>query len=274
MATKATAKKSTSTAVATWDEELAKQAQVAAAQEASTATGQMYGLEGGILTFNDAPLPGNEMAVIVLDSIFETIFYAGKYDPSNPTGPTAFAHGRVEKELVWHENSSPEFAGKLCSESEVCEWGSADTGRGKAAKETRRVAMISAGMFDDKGRFQPFEEVEHFETAAIGYMRLPVTSVKGFAGYVKQVTSALKRPPHGVFTRVSVVRDSGTQFKVLFEPLSQVPGDLMAAIMARHEEAKGAIEFPYSPYEEPEEKPARSRAAKAPAKAAGRGKRY
>lgn len=285
MATKTTAKtaakKSTSTAVAKWDEELARQAQIAAAVEESTATGQFFSLKSGVLSFNDNQIPGNEMAVVILDGILETIYYEGEYDIDNPSGPTAFAFGREEKAMTWHENSAPDFAGKLCNESEVCEWGSAEKGRGKAARETRRLAMIPAGTLEN-GKFKAFDDEDAFANSAIAYMKLPVTSVKGYAGFVKTIAGALKRPPHGIFAKVKVVPDAGTQFKVVFEALSPVPDDLMATIMARHEEAVASIEFPYPAYEEPEAKPARSRGGKASkpaAKSAGkaaspRGKRY
>lgn len=281
----ATAKKATTTAVAKWDEELARQAQMAAAVEESTATGQFFSLKSGVLSFNDSPMPNNEMAVVILDSILETVYYEGEYDPDSPQAPTAFAFGRDEKTLTWHENSAPEFAGKLCKDSEVCEWGSADKGCGKAARETRRLALISAGNFDSMGKFEPFDDPDAFESAAIGFMKLPVTSVKGYAAFVKQIAGALKRPPHGVFTRVKVVPDPNTLFKVTFEPLAQVPNDLMGLIMQRHEEAKSVIEFPYPRYDENEvSKPApRGRGGRggkaAPARGAkaappARGKRY
>ena len=167
----------------------------------------------------------------------------------------------------------------------MCEWGSADTGRGKAARETRRLALIPAGTFDRMGKFEAFDDVESFEAAGIGFMKLPVTSVKGYAAFVKQIAGALKRPPHGVFTRIKVVPDPNSQFKVTFEPLAQVPDEIMGVIMQRHEEAKATIETPYPRFdEEAEKKPARGRGGKAappargakapPAKAAGRAKRY
>ena len=275
----ATAKTSKSTAEVKWDEELARQAQVAAAVEESTATGQFFSLKSGVLSFNDNPLPNNEMAVVILDGILETVYYEGKYDPDSPQGPTAFAFGRDEKTLTWHENSAPEFAGKLCCESEVCEWGSADTGRGKAARETRRLAMVPAGTFDN-GKFKAFGDEDQFESSAISYMKLPVTSVKGYAAFVKQVAGALKRPPHGIFTRVKVVPDPSSQFKVIFEPLGQVPNELLGIVMKRHEEAVASIEFPYAAFDENASKPApRGRGGKAAppsrgAQSGGRGKRY
>lgn len=262
----ATRKKSTSKAVANWDAELAAQAEIAAGMEANTGGGSFFSTRGGTLSWQDSPLPNDEMAVIILDHIFETVYYEGRYDPDTPQSPVAFAFGRDEAELRWHENSDPEFAGELCSESEVCEWGSADTGRGKAARETRRLAMIPAGTFDRDGGFELYEDEDHYAKTEIGYMKLPVTSVKGFASFVKQVAGALKRPPFGIVARVAVVPDPKTQFKVTFEALEKVPDDLISVIMERREEAMAAIDFPYTRNDETEEAPApRSRAAKKPA---------
>lgn len=283
MATAKTTKKtSTSTAVAKWDEELARQAQAAAAVEESTATGQFFSLKGGLLSFNDNPLPNNEMAVVILDGILENVFYEGKYDPDNIQGPTCFAFGREEKSMEPHKiviesGNSQAGASGQCAGCEMNEWGSADTGRGKACRNTRRLAMVSAGTFEN-GKFKPFTEEEHFESAAIAFMKLPVTSVKGYAAFVKQIAGALKRPPHAIFTKVSVRPDPSSQFKVVFEPLSQVPDELLGVIMTRHEEAVASIDFPYSPFEE-QERPAPKRGGKAspPArggKAAARPKRY
>jgi len=192
-----------------WDEELAKQAAVAAKVEESTSTGAFFGLKSGVLAFNDSPLPNNEMAVVILDSMLENVFYGGKYDPDEPQAPACFAFGRDEKEMAPHASvlEAGSQGGDVCQGCANNEWGSADTGRGKACRNTRRLAMIPAGKLEANGKFKAFTDVEHFETAGIGYMKLPVTSVKGYAAFVKQVTGALRRPPHAIFTRVKVVPD-------------------------------------------------------------------
>ncbi len=270
---------SKTTAVAKWDEELARQAELAAGMENSTATGQFFGLKSGVLSFNDAPLPNNEMAVIVLDAVLENVYYEGKYDPDSPQSPMCFAFGRDEKTMAPHkivvEASNQQCgASGLCSGCEMNEFGTAEVGRGKACRNTRRLAMIPAGTLEN-GKFKPFTDEEHFESASIAFMKLPVTSVKGYAAYVKQVAGALKRPPHAIFTKVKVVPDPKSQFKVTFEPLSQVPDDLLGAVMQRHEEAKSVIDFPYTPFEEEEAPPPR-RGAKAakPASKPARGRKY
>lgn len=266
----ATRKTSKSKAMTNWDAELAAAAEIAAGMEANSGGGSFFSAKNGVLSWQDNPLPNNEVYAIILDHIFETVYYEGPYDPDTPQSPTAFAFGRDESEMRWHENSDPEFAGELCSESEVCEWGSADTGRGKAARETRRLALIPAGQTDRSGELEIFEDVDHYAKTEIGYMKLPVTSVKGFASFVKQVAGALKRPPFGIVTKISVVPDAKTQFRVVFEAIEKVSDDLMQTIMERREEAVASIDFPYTRDENeepaPKKKPARkSAAAKKPA---------
>ena len=58
--------------------------------------------------------------------------------------------------------------------------------------------------------------------------------------------------------------DPKTQFKIVFEPIMNIPDEFMSAIMQRHEEAKSTIDFPYQPAEEVAPTPKRgSRAAAA-----------
>jgi hypothetical protein len=262
------------TALVNWDEELAKQAAIDAGMEDSTATGQFFSTKGGILCFNDAPLPNNQMAVVVLDAILENVFYEGKYDPENPTGPVCFAFGRDEKTLTPHQIvvEAGNAQHEMCAGCELNEWGSADVGRGKACRNTRRLVMIAAGSFNAAGKFELIEEPEHYETAAIAFLKLPVTSVKGYAATVKQVTGALKRAMWSMVMKVKVVPDPKSQFKVVFEPVMNLPDELLGTVKKRHDEAMAVIDFPYQPNEEEEPKPApKSRAAQRPAvKKAGR----
>jgi len=255
---------SKSTAVANWDEELAKQAEIAANMEANSGGGQFFGLKSGILTWQDAPLPGNQMAVVIVDSILENVYYEGKFDPEQIQSPGCFAFGRDEDSMEPHEKAQD----KKCGQCKGCpnnEWGSADVGRGKACRNVRRLAMIPAGKFNKQGQFEMFEDVEDFEGSTIGFMKLPVTSVKGYASFVKQLAGTLRRPPHGVITLVRVVPDAKSQFKVLFEPITTVPNEFITAVMARNNEAKSIIDFPYSPTED-DARPKKSSKAKQPRK--------
>jgi hypothetical protein len=249
---------------AKWEEELAKQADMAAKAEANAGGGgKFFSTRGGMLSFDDAPLPNNQMAVIIVDTIFENTYYEGVYDPDAPASPLCFAFGRDEDDMVPHvivTDAGNEQAAD-CGQCPMNEWGSADVGKGKACKNTRRLAMIPAGQFDRQGQFEMIEDIEHFETVDFGFMKLPVTSIKGYANFVKQVAGTLRRPPHGIVTKVRIVPDAKTQFKVVFEPMMNVPDEIMGAVMKRNEEAKTVIDFPYTPFEETEAPQKQSRRA-------------
>lgn len=251
-------KKPQSKAVVSWADELGKYADEAAGMEVNTGGGQFFSLKSGVLSWQDNPLQNNQMAVVILDSIMENVFYDGEYDPDNPLGPSCFAFGRDERAMAPHPLVT-EAKNQKCGPSGLCEgcpmnaWGTADKGKGKACRNTRRLAMIPAGNFNQAtGKFELIKDEDHFSLTTIGLMKLPVTSVKGYASFVKQVAGTLRRPPFGIATKVRVIPDAKTQFKVLFEPLINLPDTLMTVIMKRHEEAKTMIDFPYQPNDEEE----------------------
>ena len=274
-ATKKTAAKKPGKAMVSWSEELAKRAQVAASIEENVGSGGAFiSLKGGRMTFNGAEVPGNKMNVVVLDHILEYTYYADGYDADNPQPPDAYALGRDENTLRWHENSIPEYAGELCKDSDINQWGSADKGKGKACKNQRRLALITEDEATD---------VEAIEEATPAFLRIPVMSVKGWAGYVRQLEKTLQRPPLGVVTEISVVPDPKSQFKLQFRLVEAIEdGEVIEALMAKADDTE--LDFPYAPRgEEEEERPrgrqqARGKAgakrpvSKAPAKKTGRSK--
>ena len=249
MARKATAPaESTSKAIVPWDEQLARDAEIAAELERNAGGGSFFSVRGGMLTFNDAPVPNNTMGVIIIDGIFENVFYEGDFDASNPVPPKCFAFARDEKDLAPHEEvvKRNQQQNDICLGCEKNEWGTADKGRGKACRNTRRLAMIPGGAFDEKtGRFVPIRDEEMIEKAPIGFLKLPVTSVKGYATFVKQIAGGMKLPPHGIFTKIKVIPDPKNQLMVTVEALGAIPHSLLAVVMKRREEAKLLIEQPY-----------------------------
>lgn len=276
---------SKSTAMKKWDEELAKQAEIAAGLEEGSAGGQFFRTQGGTLTWDDAPMPNNEMGVIVLDGIKENAFYTVAYDPDNPSSPDCFAFGYDENKMQPHEKAVDPQA-DFCADCPHNQFGSAETGRGKACRNNRRLALIPAGEFDRDGDFTLYEDPDHYKRASIGFLKVPPTSVKGYAGFVRQVAGTLKRPAWAIATHVRIVPDPKSQFKIVFEPLQELPNDLLDVVHERVEEAVSTIDFPYLPMEEDETpKPAargRSRKAAQPrtksrttrGKAGGRSKKY
>ena len=238
---------SESTAVTNWEAELEAQARVAAKAEQNTGGGNLYSIRGGVLSYGGNPLPGNALACVVADFLFVNVFYEGDYDPDNPAPPTCFAFGFEERGMEPHEivRAEDQAQHDECDGCPQNEWGTADRGRGKACRNRRRLALIPAGTFDAAGRFVPEADPAYFQGVAIGYLEIPPTSVKAWGNYVKQITGVLKRPPHGVLTRISVRPDPKNQVAVSFELIDRVPGPLLPTVMAKHKEARAQITFPY-----------------------------
>lgn len=241
-------KASTSTAVTNYDEELAKQAAAAADQEKNVGGGSFFSTRAGVLAVDGQTLPNNEMAALIVDGILENVFYAGKFDPDELESPTCFAFGRDEADMIPHAvvKQAGTAQCESCSGCEKNKFGSSDTGKGKACGNRRRLALLPAGTFDKRtGDFTPNLDPAHYTNGEVRYLKVPPTSIAAYAAYVKQLYANLKRPPHGVFTKISLAPHPKKQFEVRFEALMPVPGEVLGAVMERHKAESDLIEFPY-----------------------------
>lgn len=239
---------------AKWDEELAKYAQQAAELEKGSG-GNFFGLKGGILAYDGAPIPGNKMCVIVLDGILENVYFSEAYDADHPAGPKCYAFGRDEQAMAPHQSvvERGDAQHQKCNGCQQNVFGTAEQGKGKACRNTRRVAMIPAGTYE-KDTLMLFTKPEQFTSSPIAFMKLPVTSVKDYSAFVKQLAVVLKKPPFAVFAIVQVLPDPKTQFKVAFQAHQEAPSALIPTLLARHEEATKSIDFPYPQFTEEDEK--------------------
>lgn len=243
----------TGTAVAKWDERLAARARASVKTESAVATGAPISFKAGILSYMGNAQPDNRMEVVALDAILENHLYAEGYDPDNITAPICFAFGRDEDDMVPHEKSSdPQHA--TCKGCPMNEWGSAGgKSRGKACKNIRRVSFMPATALDDGA--------EGVRNATVGYFKVPVTSVKGWAGYVNQL-AAQERPTLSFVTDLSVAPDAATQFKLSFAAVAAIDdGDLLEALFDRADAGVDELERPYEQQaEQAAAPPARARA--------------
>lgn len=245
-----------------YDEEWAKRAQAAVSEE-PPAGGTFLSARGGILSFGEEEMPGNQACVIVLDAVREHTFYADKFDEDNPQSPICYAFGRGGEEMGPHPSMQADlnyFAPQSddCAKCKWNEWGSADKGRGKACQNRRRLALIPAGYYNPKRGskdcdLELYSDPKHFQTADIAFIKLPVMSVKNWSKYVTQLSSSVRRPPHGVITRLFLEPDPKSQYRVHFEMIEEIPDDLAQIIMRRHEEASSQLITGYSPPEEREQ---------------------
>jgi hypothetical protein len=129
-----------------------------------------------------------------------------------------------------------------------------------------RLALIPAGQYKPKGSgrnvtydLEIYEDESHFAKVDVAFLKLPVTSVKNYSKFVKQLSADMRRPPHGVITNIFLEPDPKSQFKVSFELVDAVPAELLPVVMNRHKAEKASIDFPYSPPQTEEERaPAKS----------------
>lgn len=267
MGTKVVPAKTQGGAVVPWKDQLAQQAAAAASSEVSESN--FLSFRGGVLTFQGVPVEGNKKQFIVLDSAYEHAFYGDYNDgnpvswpfsPDNPRSPSCYAMGRVESDLapIKEGEGTPEnIVSDACHGCPLNEWGSdPDGGKGKACKNTRRLALIDAQVLEANS-------VDAIEKAAVHYAKLPVTSGKNFSAFVIQTANVVKRPLHGIIAELSVVPHQTRQFEIRWQFVDVVPDDLIMAIMAKRDKLADDILFPYPSNEEREQQAAQAPAGQA-----------
>lgn len=244
----------TGTALTTYEDRWAEEAQQAAAAEPNQG-GTWLTARGGQLMIGEQQMPGNQVAVIVLDSVRENTYYRGKFDADNPLPPTCYALGRdadtlfphldMQKDMNYFQpqhwrdvNGTPTVHG--CDGCPMNEWGSADQGNGKACQNRRRLTVIPAGYFEPKRGSRDFdlhlfEDPEMFAKADPAFFKLPVTSVTLWAKYVQQLSANVRRPPHGVVTRLFLEPHAKHQYEARFEMIDVVPDSIAEVIFRRRD---------------------------------------
>jgi len=252
-------KKKAGTAMAKWEEKLLERANVAAKmEENSLGLGNSISTQGGVMRYRDADVPGNKINAVILDHTFLNAFYTEAFDPDNPSNPDCFALSKEEKELAPHEKST-DAQNKDCATCPHNEWGSADTGRGKACNNNRRLILIteealSAGVGD----------------AQCATIKVPTTSLSAWAQYVTNLKELHKRPPLGVVTEISLVPDKKHQWHMNFKLVRTIDdGDVIEAAMEKSDSkmTQDMLMAPFLPMPEADKPARRGSKAKAGAKA-------
>ena len=95
----------------------------------------------------------------------------------------------------------------------------------------------------------------------VAALRTPVTSVRGFATYLQKIASTTRRPLSAVVTKISLVPDAKTQFKLNFDFVRTIDDmNVIKALVARGEKeleaaiATAGIEEDGAPEQAPAEK--------------------
>lgn len=220
---------------ADWEKQLAASAENQKAME-SAGSGNKIGKRNGKFSYQGANI-GTEMLCIVLGFTYENAYYGSPYDPDNPAIPTCFAISDEEGGLEPHENS-PEAQSEECASCWANEWESSGSGRGKACKNGRRLAVLEFGDGVDP------------DTADVAQINLAPTEIKNWKKYFVDLNSRYGRPPYGVVTRMFFEDAGGGRDIVNFEMEELIKAKQGAVIMKRLEEAE---ELLFKPYEQIEQ---------------------
>ena len=227
------------TDVVNWEEKLAGDAKVIAAQERPPVS--KISFKSGVMTYMGITMPNNELDCIAIAYSYENVLYTKAYDPDVIHPPGCFAislpqnAGSIGENMVPHE-VVPEKQNGDCQSCPQMEWGSGK-GRGRACSVRRRIAVIPADALKD---------LDNIAKAEIAVISLPVMSVQNWAKYVNLVSAQYSRPYWAVITKVKLKPDPKTQFKVYFDTIGQLPQDALGPIHGAIEAGERVVLEPYN----------------------------
>lgn len=232
--------------VNSYDARMAAMAAKSAALEDSRVTGGNFiSTKNDRLSFKGHELPGNKMQLIIIGDICANTYYEGRYDPANPQPPVCYAFGENDKDMAPHENA-PSPQNHSCHGCPLNEYKSAENGKGKACKNTRRLACLPLDVLDDPATIAQAEVV---------YLSVPPTSLKHFAGYNKAVTETLQKPLAVIVTEVQLENK-----ELSFRNIREIKDPKQVGPLLDKSDAEvEAIAFPFPAAAEPE--PAKKAAA-------------
>lgn len=220
--------------------------------------------KAGMLMYNQQPCPGNKLDVIIIASTHANLYYEDKYDPNNPTNPVCYAYSEDPDELEMKPHpKSQKPQSETCATCWANKWESdPEGGRGKACKNSRRLACIPADVAP-----------EDVPTAEVASLTLPVTTVnKNWSPYVHKLATLYNRPPLALKTQLGVVPDAKTQFKITFDDVGAVDISVLGPVIEKSKSARELLEREYEHNPELSEEEIAEKEAKAKGK--GRGRKF
>lgn len=236
----------------------ARMAALAARQqhaESKSAGGNTISVKGGHFSIGGNIIKGDVLRVVIVESIFFNAHYEGPWNEDNPQPPICYAYGVAnedgdEPEMSPHKDCEQPQS-EMCEGCPLNEYATADTGRGKACKNQRRVMCILEDDLGDK-------------RAPMYMLTIPPTSIRPWATYAAQVTASEKLPTFCVVTEMTIQPKPGKTYAVLSFAFDHALEEKEAdRIEPRIEEA---IKLMTQPFPERTEAPKPKRGAKKPSK--------
>jgi hypothetical protein len=198
--------------------------------------------KGGLIQVNGGTSPDGRLNCVVLGYMQERAWYEQEYDGANPQAPNCYAYGDDEgREPVEPHEKSRDTQHDTCRGCPHDEWGSANKGRGKACRQSVRLALVPATP----------EGVE----GAVYFAKIPPTSIKNVRGWLQALGDT---PCFAVVTEIQVRPSADNMFDVLLAPKAEVPMAFQSAILGQLDKAEADIRQPYPEFDDkPVQKPAK-----------------
>lgn len=175
---------------------------------------------------------GDEVTTIIMLAAYENSFYQEIFDADNPVPPSCFALGYDQDRLAPVVDQVEKAEAEACASCWANKFGSADKGKGKACKNSRRLALLEP-------------EAASPEDASIAFLRLPPTSLGNFSKYVKKLATLGKRPTYAVVTKLSFDKDEAYPV-IRFEAVQRIDDRAkLTAIMKVRESVRESLTEPF-----------------------------
>lgn len=154
----------------------------ASAEQVEAATVEKIRMSGRGFKLPDDST-GEKLMCVILDFVSANTHYAGEYDANDPAPPDCYAVGRVPGALAPATDVEEPYAEK-CAGCPKNEFGSAKVGKGKACKNTRKLAVMQIGADEDSTIWElnvPPGSIRYFDTyistTLRGRHQLPASAV-------------------------------------------------------------------------------------------------
>ena len=203
-------------------QQLARQNETAAGLRSS---GSYIGFKNAQLKVDGITIPANTLDVRVLAALSERAWYSKDFDADAVQVPDCYA---LDDTVPHLESSNPQADN--CGDCPHNKWGSATRGKGKACREAARVIVIPANV--------PLASAQMYTA------KVPITSLSTVISFTSRCGQAGKLLGEFV-TKLSVVEDKKTFFKVHLTPVEVTPEMDMAALLKAQNAAYDLAMTPY-----------------------------
>lgn len=189
------------------------------------SSGSYIGFKNAQLKVDSISIPANQLDVRVLAALSERAWYAKDFDADVVQVPDCYA---LDDDVPHDQSANPQSDN--CADCKHNKWGSATRGKGKACRESARVIVVPANV--------PLASAQMYTA------KVPVTSLSTVTSFTSRCSQANKLMGEFV-TKLSVVEDKKTFFKVHLTPVEVTAEIDMSALLKAQDAAYQLAMTPY-----------------------------